>query len=159
METPTRYIITSKSGTITVSGDYSTCTCWFATITTVFHVLIPSTMCPKQENLYPAIVDAKLSTPFQKCSCYRRRTCHHYAASQTKNSARTALAGLNSVLASLSITAQRFPLSVMLGCVNMLRNLKSRWKSNETAVLVEGNIIFQLYSNNICHVYWTFSWK
>jgi hypothetical protein len=65
-----------------------------------------------------------------------------------KNSARTALAELNSVLASLSTTAQGFPLPVTLGCVNMLRNLNSRWKSNEPAVLVEGNILFQLYSNS-----------
>jgi hypothetical protein len=71
-----------------------------------------------------------------------------YAASQTKNSARTALAELNSVLASRSTTAQGFPLPVTLGCVNMLRNLNSRWKSNEPAVLVEGNILFQLYSNS-----------
>ncbi len=65
-----------------------------------------------------------------------------------RNSARTALGELNSVLASLSTTAQRFPLSVMLGCVNMLRSLNSRWKSHEPEVLVEGNIIFQLYSNS-----------
>jgi hypothetical protein len=52
------------------------------------------------------------------------------------------------VLASLRTTAQGFPLPVMLGCVNMLRNVNSRWKSNEPAVLVEGNIIFQLYSNS-----------
>jgi hypothetical protein len=28
-------------------------------LTTVFNVLIPSKLCPKQEDLYPAIVDAK----------------------------------------------------------------------------------------------------
>jgi hypothetical protein len=39
-----------------------------------------------------------------------------------------ALAELNSVLASISKTVQGFPLPVMLGCVNMLRNLNSRYK-------------------------------
>ena len=65
-------------------------------------------------------------------------TSYSYAVVLYQNSVRTALSALNIVLASLSTTVQGFPLPVMLGCVNMLRNLNNRWKSNEPAVLVDG---------------------
>lgn len=126
METPTRYIITSKSGAFTVSGDYSSCTCWFATITTVFHVLIPSTLCPTGGSI-PRYRRCEVFNTIPEVQLLQEENLSSLTQLvRQKNSARTALAELNSVLASLSTTAQGFPLPVMLGCVNMLRNLNSR---------------------------------
>ncbi len=116
---------------------------WFAFPTECSHILY---IANKTHSILPPyhICEVNYTVPAVYLSLEPVITVQ--AVQTKKSSVLSALSELNLVLASISTTVQGFHLPVMLGCVSMLRTLNNRWKSNEPAILVNGNV------NGIYHI-------